>query len=275
MARRVQSSVFIGRDAEVASALDAVRRAAAAREGATVLVTGEAGIGKSRFIQEVAKLAAHNGLVVLKGACDEFGPLARPFGILQQLAPGLLAALERRASALSPGEARETLEALVAGTAPAGESGQLSRLFASLLVQLCEDQLVMVIVDDLHWADESSRLLFREMASVATSHACLLVGAYRDNEVERGHPLRAVLADAGDDGGGGRATLEAYRSQRQSADDDDQGGSRGVARWRQPGSVRLGISTKTASVHVSNILRKLNASNRVEAAVRASQGGLF
>ncbi len=39
--------------------------------------------------------------------------------------------------------------------------------------------------------------------------------------------------------------------------------------------VRLGISTKTASVHVSNILRKLNASNRVEAAVRASQGGLF
>ncbi len=194
MARRVQSPILVGRTSELASIAEAVRRLADAGEGATVLVTGEAGIGKSRFVREVAGLAAAEGVVVLTGACDEFGPAARPFGIVQQLTPGLLRALSESAPAASAEASRGTLGAMVAGMEAASESGQLSRLFVASLVQLCAAVPVMIVVDDLHWSDESSRVFFRELASVTTSHACFVVGAYREDEIERGHPLRAVLA---------------------------------------------------------------------------------
>lgn len=194
MARRVQSPVFVGRRGELASAVEAVRRVVATREGTTLLVTGEAGIGKSRFLHEVADFAADQGLVVLKGACDEFGSVARPFGILQQLAPGLLRAVETKVAAAPGGVGWETLESLVTGVEPAVESGQLSRLFVGLLAEVCEEEPVLVVVDDLHWADESSRMLFREMAGAARPAGCLLVAAYRHDEIERGHPLRSVLA---------------------------------------------------------------------------------
>lgn len=142
--------------------------------GRLVLVEGEAGIGKTSLLAQFRGLVPA-GTRVLVGSCD---PLStpRPLGPLVDIAPRL-----------GPDFAH-----LVAATPPAPRD----RVFASLLaaLQQTEDGLV-VMLDDLHWADDATRDALQFVGRRIASTRALVVGAYRSDEVGAQHPLRVVLGD--------------------------------------------------------------------------------
>ncbi|MGW1008178.1 ATP-binding protein [Streptomyces sp. NPDC002520] len=146
-------------------------QAAAGGPGRVALVRGEAGIGKTTVVHRLAKLADPR-IRVLVGACD---PLAtpRPLGPLMDLAPRL-------------GEAVRTA---LTGTAGGGRPGEL---FDCLLADLSGHPSLLV-VEDVHWADEATMDLLRYLARRLPAAPALMVVTYRDDEIGRTHPLAALL----------------------------------------------------------------------------------
>ena len=164
MGQRLSCPVLVGRDAEVTRLRAAIERAAAG-QAAVVLVAGEAGIGKSRLVAEVVGHAEGLGAVVLAGGCLDVGEGVLAYApVVEALRPlaGLLgpAELERVL-----GGAGEELARLVPELGPrdaAGRGGPLapSRLFELLLGmlhRLAERAPVLLVAEDLHWADQSTR----------------------------------------------------------------------------------------------------------------------
>ncbi|MDP8970403.1 MAG: AAA family ATPase [Actinomycetota bacterium] len=196
------AGVFVGR-AHVLAELDAALDDAEAERGSLVLVTGDPGIGKTQLTSELAVRARARGVLVLRGTCWEGGgapaywPWAQVFrawmraanaASLDDLAvrPVDLAALvpERRPAA--------------ATTQPQDAEGDRFRLFDALtdaLLRGAERQPILLVLDDLHWADVSSVLALRFLAGELHHARLLVVGAYRDVEVGQGHPLAAALGD--------------------------------------------------------------------------------
>jgi predicted ATPase len=70
--------VFVGRQHDLAEVARLCASAKQTRVGVTILVTGEAGVGKTRFQEEVASRAAAGGWTVIQGSCDEYGAESRP-----------------------------------------------------------------------------------------------------------------------------------------------------------------------------------------------------
>jgi DNA-binding CsgD family transcriptional regulator/tetratricopeptide (TPR) repeat protein len=201
------SSRLIGRDAELATLLDAVREAG---EGHPVLafVAGESGVGKSRLLTELSRRARDEvGARVLSGECVELGdgelPYAPLVGALRPLVragdPGLLEL---------PAAARAELAALLPGLAVEGgpvrdnrietqQSQAQSRLFEALLAALDRigrDEPVLLIIEDIHWADRSTRDFLSFVGRNLADERVMLALSYRPDELHRRHPLRPLLA---------------------------------------------------------------------------------
>ena len=186
--RRISSPVFVGR-AEQLEALDAALAAARAGAASTVLVSGEAGIGKTRLLEEFAARASAGGARVLIGNCIELGdgelPHAPLAAILRQLEREL--APEELAAVLGP--ARTVLD-------PAAPDNQASRLelVLAMLGRLGELAPAVIAIEDLHWADRSTRDLLAFLIRSLRREPIVLVATYRSDELHRRHPLRAFLA---------------------------------------------------------------------------------
>lgn len=156
-------------------ALQTLRQAVASAgqgHGRTVLVTGEPGIGKSSLLRQlVLRMSGHE--LVLWGACDDlFSP--RSLGPLRDMAPKLGPALQ----------------ALLDRGAPA------VRLFAALHELLVRSPRPVVLVfEDVHWADEATLDLIRFLGRRMPGLPCAMLLSYRDDEVGEQHPLSPVLAD--------------------------------------------------------------------------------
>ena len=198
MTRRVRSPVFVGRKAELERIEGLLDAAARTGEGATILVSGEAGVGKTRFAAEITLRAEAAGWTVLSGACDEFSVEARPFAALQELSSAVRQALERDAPAELDQFAWRAIARLSVGsetevTTPS-TAGSVAQLALDLFKRMARVRPLLVVIDDLHWADESSRLLFGLLARGLQSAPAIVVGCYRGNEVDRGHSLRPILA---------------------------------------------------------------------------------
>ncbi|HEY4026965.1 MAG TPA: AAA family ATPase [Candidatus Dormibacteraeota bacterium] len=194
---------FVGRRAELAS-LDAALARARAGEPAAVLVGGEAGIGKSRLVEEFAHRAGEDARVVT-GGCVELGADGLPFAPLTSALRGLVSEFGAGGvrELLPGGQARELarlLPALAAGaTGSIGDAaGARARLFEevlTLLGSLAGDRPVVLVVEDAHWADQSSLdLLDFLVRSQRGAPMLLLIVTYRTDELGRGHPLRPLLA---------------------------------------------------------------------------------
>jgi AAA ATPase domain len=201
MGQRVSCPVLVGRGAEVTRLRAAIERAAAGQP-ATVLVAGEAGIGKTRLVTEALGHAAGLGVVALAGGCLDVGE-----GVLAY-AP-MVEALRPLAGLLGPGElervlggAGEELARLVpelGARDAAGRAGQLepSRLFELLLGMLhriAERTPVLLVVEDLHWADQSTRDLLGFLVRNLRAGVALVLTC-RSDELGPGHPLRPFLAE--------------------------------------------------------------------------------
>jgi predicted ATPase len=225
----VSRSALVGRASAVA-VLDRAVRAAAAGRGGLVFITGEAGIGKTALAQDVAVRAAEGAVLVLWGSCRE-GPGVPGFwpwvevlraygdrvgrGRLTQQVDGAAIGLAGLLLELGSGLATTIMPSARPGVEPKGASlgpspapdragvdaADRFRMFdavATLLRCAARAQPVLVVLDDLQWADAGTVRLLRFLVPDLVRTRLLVVGAYRDEEVDApGHPLRGLLAEAG------------------------------------------------------------------------------
>jgi predicted ATPase len=202
---------FIGRRAELASleaAWEAVRRG----EPATVLLGGEAGVGKSRLAAEFGGHARARGGRVLTGGCSELGADGLPFApftavlrdLIREEGPAavvkLLGGQAGEAARLLPdlgGKPPGPGELAGSGTACPGERrGRLFGQMLTLLEQLSERGPVVLVIEDLHWAGGSTRDLLSFLVSNQPEvPGVQLIATFRSDELHRTHPLRPLLAE--------------------------------------------------------------------------------
>jgi DNA-binding CsgD family transcriptional regulator/tetratricopeptide (TPR) repeat protein len=197
MPQRVSAAVMVGRE-EPYEALAAALASTRAGDGRCVVVGGEAGAGKTRLMTEFLERA--EGVWQLQGGCLELGqavmPLAPLAGILRQLGRDL--GVERVAELVGP-ELAGFLPGRPHVTLDPHWTGQLGMFeaFRALLGELAEERPVIVVIEDLHWADRSTLDLLSWLARNLADTRVLLTVTYRSDEMRRSHPLRPVLAELG------------------------------------------------------------------------------
>jgi class 3 adenylate cyclase len=194
---RVLCPILIRRDDELAVLEDALL-AAVRGESRFVMVAGDAGIGKTRLTTELAGSARKLGCAVLWGSCSE-AELALPYLPFVEAIGNYMAAQDIAQLGERLGPARRELAQLFPqlsdGTQPepAQDPAQAKlRLFeavVSLLAVASERRPLLIVVDDIHWADASTRELLDHLTRRLTALAALLVVTFRDDELHRRHPL--------------------------------------------------------------------------------------
>jgi DNA-binding CsgD family transcriptional regulator len=199
---------FVGRAQELA-ALTARYEQAAAGNGGVALIAGEPGIGKTRLARVFTEDVERQGALVLWGRCYEgdwsppFAPWVEAIGGFVRTAPAervqdaLGMTVPQGASSLAQivpdlGPLVADLPALVA-LGPDEERLRLYDAVVRFLLRLAEAQPLVVVLDDLHWADRPTLDLLRHVVYFATHARLLLLGTYRDLELGSDHPLTALL----------------------------------------------------------------------------------
>src|SRR3954453_429047 len=206
------SRTLIGRDAElteIASLLGVRSFGDSASEPVHVVLSGDAGVGKTRILVELRDLAVAEGWRVVAGHCLDFGDSALPYlpfsEVLGRLEAELPEVVERVA------EAHPALARLQPGRrvlVPAGGSGSTDReesesldcadLFVavhSLLEEAAQLSPVLLVIEDCHWADQSTRDLLSFLFSRAFEGPVAIVASYRSDDLHRRHPLRRQVAE--------------------------------------------------------------------------------
>src|ERR1700691_4351262 len=186
---------LVGRGAELARLRGLLDEAAAGRR-VTGLVSGDAGIGKSRLVDEAVQIAERDGFTVLYGQCAEIGdsvpylPFADAF---RTAPPHIEKAIKARPvlSRLLPDGDGTAHEADWAGLA----RQQMFGAVLSLLSELAAESPVLLVLEDLHWADASTRHLVTFLTRMLHRERVAIIGTYRTDDVHRRHPFSAVLAE--------------------------------------------------------------------------------
>jgi DNA-binding CsgD family transcriptional regulator/tetratricopeptide (TPR) repeat protein len=188
----VQSPVLVGRDAFLALAGDRLAGAAAG-EGRLLFVAGEAGIGKTRLLGAVAERASAGGFAVVRAAAFP-GDAQSLAGLLLDLASNLRPADDPALSELG-----RSLASRVRGLADAaGDAHHRRRVLvqdlADLLLSADPGTPVLLILEDLHWADELSLDVLGRLAGRLAARPVLVAGAYRSDELYPRVPMRELRA---------------------------------------------------------------------------------
>ncbi|MFE7838067.1 AAA family ATPase [Streptomyces sp. NPDC057474] len=199
MSQNIFHAPFVGRDAELARLTDVVDRAGGG-EPRAVLVAGDAGVGKSRTLAEAAAYAVSKGTAVFTGHCVDLGDVGLPYLPFTEIL-GALAADERFAPLF---QAHPATARLLGGGGDGADRPQLFEGIAALLADLAGTAPVLLVLEDLHWADQSSRDLLRFLLSRgvlqrptpgAPAHRLAVFASYRADDLHRRHPLRPLLAE--------------------------------------------------------------------------------
>ena len=202
---RLASGVFVGREHEVQQLRKSFDQVLSGR-GHVSLLVGEPGIGKTRTAEELTTYARMRGAQVLWGRCYE-GEGAPPYWPWVQIVRSYVHEREPKEllSELGSGapdiadvvsEVRERLPGLPAATKLEPEQARF-RLFdgiTTFLKNAANRQPLVLVLDDLHWADKPSLLLLQFLAREQPGSRILVLGTYRDVELRRQHPLSETLA---------------------------------------------------------------------------------
>jgi DNA-binding CsgD family transcriptional regulator/tetratricopeptide (TPR) repeat protein len=193
---------LVGRSGELGR-LTELLAAAESGQPVVVLVSGDAGVGKTRLVTELAATATGRGFTVLSGRCAE----------LADTVPYLPLADALRDAATRPAAGGPLLEALAArpvlsqllpdrqaihpdgGDLPGMARQQLFGAVLGMLAELAEAAPVLLVLEDLHWADRSTRDLVTFLSRVLHRERIALVATYRTDDLHRKHPLRSVVTE--------------------------------------------------------------------------------
>ncbi len=196
--------VFIGRHSEMAAltkALDDVLTG----QGRLVMLVGEPGIGKTRTSQELAAYADHRGAQVLWGRCYEEGGAPSYWPWVQAIRSYVQSCDPQRLRLeMGPGaaviaeivpEVRQQLPDLerAAGLEPEQARFRLFDSITTFLKNMAASKPLLLVLDDLHWADKPSLLLLEFLTRELAGSHILVLGCYRDMELSRQHPLAETL----------------------------------------------------------------------------------
>ena len=201
----MSSPALVGR-ADYLAELDAALDRARAGGPSALLIGGEAGIGKTRLITEFATAAAGAGTRVLTGGCLDLGADGLPFAPFAAMLRELVRDMGASGVAqLLPGRATREFARLLPefgeATAEPDPGVARARLFEqmfTLLERLAETAPVMLVIEDAHWADRSTRdLIAFLIGSQQVLDRVLIIVSYRSDELHRTHPLRPLLAELG------------------------------------------------------------------------------
>jgi DNA-binding CsgD family transcriptional regulator len=195
------SPVLVGRRDEL-STLAAARERAEGGDPAIVLLGGEAGVGKTRLVEEAAARATQAGARVLIGGCVELGGDALPFAPLVDALRSLSRSTPEPELGELLGPARRELarllpeldpDAALAASVDGGRTSQLLELVLGVLGRLAAERPLVLVIEDLHWADASTLDLVALLVRALRGVRVLLVVTYRSDELHRAHPLRPLL----------------------------------------------------------------------------------
>jgi DNA-binding CsgD family transcriptional regulator len=201
---RVAATSFVGRTAELAVLRRCVDEARSGGPAPLAVLLGEAGVGKTRCLQTFLATAQEAGATVLLGGCPPLSGNELPYAPLAEALRGLrrTAGPERMAEWLAGqdevlGRLVPELATTAAGADPASDATP-GRLFAAVLAvvdRMTEDGPVILAVEDVHWADRSSRDLLALLIRATADRPLITVLTCRNDELPPGHPVVAWLAD--------------------------------------------------------------------------------
>jgi len=199
---RVSGQRLVGRDGELRRLLDLLDDAAEGRRPTHALISGDAGVGKTRLVSELASRAAGRGFTVLSGRCAELGDSI----------PYLPLADALRVTTTGPSPDQTLIDAIAArpvlgrllpdrGASPPSADvpglaqQQLFGAVLGMLAELAAQRPVLLVLEDLHWADRSTRDLLTFLSRVLHREKVAVVVTYRTDDLHRRHPLRPVVAE--------------------------------------------------------------------------------
>jgi predicted ATPase len=197
---------YVGRARERAQLLQALERARVGA-GSLVLIGGEAGVGKSRLVQETADEARRQGMTVLIGhSVDQQGapPYLPTIEHLEEAARNLTPEALREALGENAPEIAKLMPELrtrypdipePVSLPPEQERRYLLHGVAEFVGRNARRNPIALVFEDLHWADESTLLLVQHLAKRVSEIPLLAIGTYRDTELKPGRPLAAVLPE--------------------------------------------------------------------------------
>ena len=193
------NTALVGRLGELERLEEVVRQAAAGR-GGTVLLAGDAGIGKTRLLTELGTRARAAGAQTLMGRCIDLVGAEVPYLPVVEAFRPLLGREDVRELLGSARELRWLLPGMVLGEehprrrggSPRSQLGLLEELLA-LLGAVAATEPVVLVLEDLHWADRSTLDLVAFLAHNLGEQRALLVGSYRGDELSAEHRLRRLV----------------------------------------------------------------------------------
>jgi DNA-binding CsgD family transcriptional regulator len=198
---------FVGRTHELAQLSAVVDLAVSGTPGVAV-VSGDAGVGKTRLLEELASRSRAAGHTVLLGACVQFGDFALPYVPIVDALHALEASPDGARLLRAEAARRPVLTRLLPHLIEAGDvvrpghelaeglaQVQLFEALHGIVVALAETAPVLFVIEDLHWADRSTRDLIAFLARTLRSGRVALIVSYRSEDVNRRHPLRPLLAE--------------------------------------------------------------------------------
>ena len=194
------SPLFVGRRDELARLTDQLQAAVDGTPGVAI-IGGEAGVGKSRLISELVDAGTDLGMRVLFGNCVQLGSQGLPFAPLVDALRLLSRSMPREEFDRLLGPARRpllrllpNLDPVVRGPdEPEVQGPQLLELVLGLVERLAAASPVLIVIEDLHWADQSTLELVAYFVRALRGSPVAVIGTFRSDELHRSHPLRALL----------------------------------------------------------------------------------
>ena len=181
--QRGERPLIFGRDPERAQLADLLADAAAGH-GALVLISGEAGVGKSTLVNDLIHEAEEHGCLVLNGACYDL-TTTPPYGPWSDALRGY-----------TPQQGQPPVPGWFGDPDAMGKVGSQTALFDEtrhFFMAIAEQQPLVIVLEDLHWADAASLEALRYLARTFEAIPILLVATYRDDEITRHHELYQLL----------------------------------------------------------------------------------
>ena len=197
----LETDLVVGRDNEHELLQESFSEARAKR-GNITLIRGEPGIGKSCLAWSFSRQAQKSGAQVVFGQCHEtlgsppFWPWLQILKALYTNGDAELMSSERVFEGMTESFETNSTPSTFAGNV-GSEQFLLFNRIANLLTEISSDQTLLIILDDLHWADRSSLLLLTHLCRKLAEQAIMIIGTYREMEITRKHPLFESLGEIG------------------------------------------------------------------------------